>query len=99
MLTIEGKAIALNCGAAKKAASSFYLPLHRIKRALDLLVEGQPVPRGTLQTVFKHMAFDEVRGGPFAHSTRQSWGGAANLKLNMMCGYLRAEGEAPGPDE
>lgn len=70
MLTVEGKAIALNCGAAKKAASSFYLPLHRIKRALDLLVAGQPVPRGTLQTVFKHMAFDEVGGATHGRATR-----------------------------
>jgi len=66
VLTIEGKAIALNCGGAKKAASSFYLPVHRILRALQLIQVGDDgaspvVPRGTLQTIFKHAAFDEVR--------------------------------------
>ncbi|CAM9252665.1 unnamed protein product [Phaeothamnion confervicola] len=61
VLTASGVAVALNCGAAKKAASAFYLPLHRVKRALGCLQRGEKVLRGTLQTIFKHTAFDEVR--------------------------------------
>ncbi|ETN04196.1 hypothetical protein PPTG_23638 [Phytophthora nicotianae INRA-310] len=52
VLNIDGCAIALNAGEAKKAASSFYLPLDRV---------GKPAPRGTIQTIFRHTAFDEMR--------------------------------------
>eukprot|EP01117_Protostelium_nocturnum_P007589 TRINITY_DN2719_c0_g1_i1.p1 TRINITY_DN2719_c0_g1~~TRINITY_DN2719_c0_g1_i1.p1 ORF type:complete len:1013 (+),score=348.65 TRINITY_DN2719_c0_g1_i1:181-3219(+) len=61
VLNIAGKAIALNAGGRRKAASSFYLPLNRVKRILTHLSQGilRP-PRGDLQTVFKHTPYDEV---------------------------------------
>ncbi|NNL86070.1 MAG: trypsin-like peptidase domain-containing protein, partial [Myxococcales bacterium] len=37
----RGDALALNAGANRRAASSFFLPLHRVVRALTLLQEGQ----------------------------------------------------------
>ena len=71
----KGQAVGLNAGGKNKAASAFYLPLHRVVRTLRLLQAsyreddggggsgswGQPdIPRGDLQAEFRFKGFDEV---------------------------------------
>ncbi|KAF1315680.1 Pro-apoptotic serine protease, partial [Globisporangium splendens] len=61
VLNHEGEAIALNAGGKIGTSASFYLPLDRVKRALELIQQGREVQRGTIQAVFQYKPFDEVR--------------------------------------
>lgn len=60
VIDIHGDVIALNAGARADAASSYFLPLERVLRALKLIEAGKPVTRGTLQTVFGFQYYDQL---------------------------------------
>ena len=61
VLNIDGHAVALNAGGSTRSASSFYLPLERIVRALRLVQAGVQVPRGCTGAVWQHQPFDEAK--------------------------------------
>ncbi|MSQ01520.1 MAG: hypothetical protein EXR71_06460 [Myxococcales bacterium] len=60
VLDLRGKVVALNAGARKDSAASYYLPLDRVQRALELVQANLPVTRGTVQAVFGAVPWDEL---------------------------------------
>lgn len=60
VINIRGEAVALNAGSQSNSANAFYLPLHKIKLALEKLQKEQTIERGTLQTTFQSTPYPEL---------------------------------------
>jgi pro-apoptotic serine protease NMA111 len=62
VVNIDGYAVALQAGGrTDKASTDYFLPLDAPLRALQLIREGLPVPRGDVQCTFLVKTFEECR--------------------------------------
>ncbi|MFW5824100.1 MAG: trypsin-like peptidase domain-containing protein [Marinobacter sp.] len=93
----DGRVVALNAGGNVRSAASFYLPLDRVERALSLLQKGEPVSRGTLQTVFQHRSFTKLRElGLTEDSERQLRASGPELSGMLVASQVVTGGPAAG---
>lgn len=61
VINIKGEVVALNAGSQTKSANAFYLPLEKIKIALEKLQANEEIDRGTIQTTFKVKPYAELK--------------------------------------
>lgn len=59
VVNIDGNVVGLQAGGNTRAATDFFLPLYRSKRALDAIRSGKKVDRGTIQVQWLLKPYDE----------------------------------------
>jgi pro-apoptotic serine protease NMA111 len=97
VVNIDGYAIALQAGGrADGAATDYFLPLDRPKRALQCLQNGLPITRGTIQCQWIIKPFDECR----RLGLTSEWESAIRRGFPKETGMLVAEIVLPeGPSD
>ena len=73
----SGRVLAINAGGKTRAASSYFLPLERIERALNEIREGREPARGSLGITWQRKTFDELRRLgllPATEEAARQWG-------------------------
>lgn len=97
VVNIDGYAIALQAGGrVDGAATDYFLPLDRPKRALECLQQGNPITRGTIQCQWMIKPFDECR----RLGLTPEWESAVRSAFPKETGMLVAEIVLPeGPSD
>ncbi len=72
VIDIVGRVVVLIGGSSTLAASSFFLPLDRVQRALKLIQAGMPISRGTVGVILRYTAFDELKRLGLAEDTERA---------------------------
>ncbi|KAG5368498.1 Pro-apoptotic serine protease [Yarrowia sp. C11] len=58
VINIDGYAVGLQAGGRTYYSTDYFLPLQKVKRALEIVRKGGQVSRGCFQTIWEHTAFN-----------------------------------------
>lgn len=96
VVNLAGNAVALQAGGrADGAATDYFLPLDRPKRAIQCIQQGKPVTRGTIQTQWMLKPFDECRRLGLTPEWEATVRKAAPNETNMLAAEIILP-EGPG---
>jgi pro-apoptotic serine protease NMA111 len=94
VINIRGEAVALNAGSQSKSANSFFVPLEKIRLALERLQQHQDIPRGTMQTTFESTAYPELKRLGLTAELEQQY----RAKFPQASGLLVIQSIIPGSE-
>lgn len=61
VVNIQGETVALQAGGSTESSTDFFLPIWRVKRALECVQQKLPISRGTIQVQWMLEPFDKCR--------------------------------------